>query len=85
MWSGWEMTLNETSRLPRSATDGGVRRPPRSSSNASISAVSAAPPAARMSSATFASVAGVRPTRWTVAPSRAKARATAPPIDPPPP
>jgi hypothetical protein len=41
--------------------------------------------AARISSATRSSFARVRPARKTFAPSRAKARATAPPIDPPPP
>jgi len=38
-----------------------------------------------MSSATCASLASVRPARKTCAPSRAKAPATAPPIEPPPP
>ena len=42
-----------------------------------------APPAARISSATSSSLFRVRPARKTFAPSRAKARATAPPIDPP--
>jgi hypothetical protein len=40
-------------------------------------------PAERISSATTSSLAGVRPARKTRAPSRANARATAPPIDPP--
>ena len=43
------------------------------------------PPVARIASATSSSVAWVRPARNTLAPSRPKARATAPPIEPPPP
>jgi len=39
--------------------------------------------AAAMSLATTSSFSRVRPTRNTLAPSRANARATAPPIDPP--
>jgi hypothetical protein len=42
-------------------------------------------PAERICPATLSSFAGVRPARKTRAPSRANARATAPPIDPPPP
>jgi putative transposase len=41
--------------------------------------------ASEVSSATLSSVARVRPARKTLAPSRAKARATPPPTEPPPP
>ena len=46
---------------------------------------SADPPAEVMSFATASSFSRVRPTRKTFAPSRAKVRATPPPIPPPPP
>jgi hypothetical protein len=55
------------------------------SSSASMAAVAAVPPAARLSPATASSVASVRPARWTLARSRANARAAAPPIAPAPP
>jgi hypothetical protein len=52
------------------------------SSSASTLAASAAPPGAAISSATAWTGARARPARKTLAPSRAKARATAPPIAP---
>jgi len=80
-----EMALNEMSMPPaRAATSSACASTARSSSASTI-AVSAAPPAARICSATASSVDGVRPARWTVAPSRPKALATAPPMAPPPP
>jgi hypothetical protein len=50
-----------------------------------VSAVSAVPPAPRMSAATLSRLAWWRPAGKTRAPSRAKALAAAPPMAPPPP
>ena len=80
-----EIALNEMSMPPALAATASACPSTARSSSASTSAVSAAPPAARISSATASSVNRVRPARCTVAPSRASALATAPPIEPPPP
>jgi hypothetical protein len=82
---GCVIRLKEMSIPPASAATASACLSTACSSRASISAIWAAPPVARIASATFSSVARVRPARNTLDPSRAKARATAPLIDPPPP
>ena len=57
---------------------------PRRSSKASTQAVLATPPTGRVSSAAASRFVGAQPARKTRAPLRAKARATAPSIAPPP-
>ena len=71
-----EMSSDAVRRRP--ARRRGRRRPPRRGRRPPRS--SPCRRASRMSPATRSSVASVRPARCTVAPSRAKARATAPPI-----
>lgn len=83
--SPWLIALKDTSMPPAFSATASACPSTASSSSASTRAVSASPPAAAISSATCSSVARVRPARNTFAPSRAKARATAPPTDPPPP
>ena len=77
------ITQSDTSRLPKRSTSVSAWASTAPSSRASTTAVSASPPASRIDAATASSLSSVRPTRWTRAPSRAKARATAPPIGPP--
>ena len=79
------ITLSDTSMPPDEEATAAAWASTAPSFSASTTAVSADPPLARMSSATASSGGAVRPVRCTVAPSRAKARPTAPPIDPPPP
>ena len=86
---GWPCTsprvirLKETSIEPADAATASAWATTASSSTASRTATSAVPPAAAMSPATASSGPRVRPTRWTVAPSRANVRATPPPSEPP--
>jgi hypothetical protein len=82
LW-GCVIALKEMSIPPASAATASACRSTASSSRASTCAVCAVAPAERISSATCSSVARVRPARNTFAPSRAKARETAPPIEPP--
>ncbi len=83
--ASWEMTFTEMSTLPVCAAMESTQPLTAVSSRASTIAVSARPPARRMSPATASSLLGVRPARTTLAPSAAKARAIAPPMAPPPP
>src|SRR5262245_32972810 len=80
---GMPMALKETSMRPALSTTDSRCSSTARSSRASTSAAPAAPPAATMSLATPSTGAAERPVRKTVAPSAAKARATAPPIAPP--
>jgi Bacterial low temperature requirement A protein (LtrA) len=79
------MALKDTSMPPTLEATASAWASTARSSRASTCAVSTAPPAAESSSATSSRVARVRPARTTLAPSRAKAAATARPIDPAPP
>jgi hypothetical protein len=78
-----EIRLKDTSMLPAWAATASTWASTARSSVASSTATSADPPAARMSAATASMGAAVRPARKTLAPSRAKVRATPPPIPPP--
>src|SRR6266508_1115927 len=80
-----EMRLKEMSMPPASAATASACSSTALSSSASTRAVEATPPAERIVPATASRRSRVRPARWTFAPSRAKARATAAPIAPPPP
>ena len=79
---GCEIALKEMSMPPATAATASACSSTARASSASTTAVSAAPPAARMSPATSSSDDRVRPARKTLAPSPAKARATAPPMEP---
>lgn len=71
--------------LPASSMTSFAWRVMASRSSASTTAALARPPACVMSPATASSLLAVLPVKKTVAPSRANARAAAPPIAPPPP
>jgi hypothetical protein len=77
--------LKQTSMPPALAATSSAWASTARSSSASTSAVSTAAPAPASSAATSSRVARVRPARKTLAPSRAKAAATARPTDPAPP
>jgi hypothetical protein len=79
------IALKEISTEPACAATLSTNALTAASSSASTTAEAVLPPFAWMSAAVASSVAGVRPARKTLAPSRANARATAPPITPPPP
>jgi len=78
-----EIRLKEMSMRPASRATVSTYVLTACSSSASTLAVSATPPAERISPATSSSLARVRPARKTLAPSRAKVRATVAPIAPP--
>jgi hypothetical protein len=80
--SPWPMALKDTSMPPVSAATASAWASTARSSSASTRAVWTAPPEPAISAATASRVARVRPARKTLAPSRAKARATAAPTDP---
>ncbi len=83
--SPWPMALKDTSMPPVSAATASACSSTARWSSASTWAVSTVPPEPAISAASSSRVARVRPARTTLAPSRAKARATARPTDPAPP